>query len=345
MRTLFPPIKLNCETLEVRTVPSAALPDVDLTTHGSIGTIDGAIFSQCDAQPTGTGFIDSFVRLQAKGAGAQAQEGFNTDARPLQFDENKSPQFTRSLRLSDVPEVEINGVRFREFLLDINQKASQPLLSLDGLRIYLGAAGNLTGLNKSTGQLAGLTAVFDMDASGDHWVKLNSRLNQGSGKGDMVLLVPSSSFAGAGADAFVYLYSRFGDNLMPNAGFEEWAVARGGVTGGVPSSVTNGQASISGRVTNTLGVGVADVVVFLDTNHNGVLDTSELYTVTDMNGDYSFSHLVGGLGDYSTFDVRVVVPTGSSMASPDDNVVTLATSDTQLTGVDFALTSEVPLPS
>src|SRR5262245_13474307 len=88
------------ETLEDRAVPSAS-PTLDLTTRGSRGEIGDALFRQTDAQPTGTGFIRSFVRLQA-GAKASVEQGYNTDARPLQFDENKSPQFTRALSLTNV---------------------------------------------------------------------------------------------------------------------------------------------------------------------------------------------------------------------------------------------------
>ena len=67
-----------------------------------------------------------------------SEQGYNTDARPLQFDENKSPQFTRSLTLGEVPVVNVGGVEYREFLLDINQKSSASLLSLDEVRVFLG---------------------------------------------------------------------------------------------------------------------------------------------------------------------------------------------------------------
>src|SRR5439155_13939178 len=104
---------MELETLEQRVTPST----VDLTTAGSLGTLNGAQFRQVDAQPTGSGVIDSFVRLQAQGAKQTVEQGYNTDARPTQFDENSSPTFTRSLRLSDVPVVTIGGVEYREFLV------------------------------------------------------------------------------------------------------------------------------------------------------------------------------------------------------------------------------------
>ena len=90
-----------------------------------------------------------------------------------------------------------NGRLRTRFLLDINQKSSQPFLSLDELRLYVGATGDLTGY--SGNQLAGLNAVYDMGGSnGDgNWVKLDARLTHGSGSGDMLLYVPNSAFAGA----------------------------------------------------------------------------------------------------------------------------------------------------
>jgi len=293
------------ETLEGRYTPSGMGPDVDLSSRGAVGSVNGALFAQCDSQPTGTGVIDSFVRLQAQGAKATMQQGFNTDQRPLQFDENNSPQFTRSLRLDAVPVVDIGGVKYRQFLLDINQKASQPYLSLDELQLFTGNAGNLGSYCSATHQLAGLNAVYDLDVGGDHWVKLDARLNQGSGKGDMLLYVPESCFAGAGANAYVYLYSKFGVNFTPNAGFEEWAVAK--------SSLTTTQGSITGTIRDSNGVPLVDVVIFLDTNGDGILNNSEIYTVTDAYGHYSFDNLATGLGTYTTYHVREVVPDNSTL--------------------------------
>src|SRR5947207_3200256 len=138
-RTATPPrrnsMRPNLEMLDERAVPATL---VDLTTRGAEDTANGAIFRQVDPQPTGTGVIRSFVRVQARGV----EQGFNTDARPLQLNENKSPQFTRSITIGDVPVVMVDGVTYREFLLDINQKASASLLSLDELRLYVSTSGN-----------------------------------------------------------------------------------------------------------------------------------------------------------------------------------------------------------
>ncbi len=192
--------RLDLETLDKRLVPAVL---IDLTHHGDQQPAGDGVVAQTDAQPTGTGYIRSFVRVQGASSGGGAEQGYNTDARPLQFDENKSPQFTRSLTADLVPTVTYNGGTYREFLLDINQKSSGSAskLSLDDVRIFLGSAGNLTATSAEASSgvhtLAGLTPVFDLDGGGvDRTVLLDARLNSGSGSGDMRLLVPDSAFAG-----------------------------------------------------------------------------------------------------------------------------------------------------
>jgi hypothetical protein len=326
--------RLVLEELEERSVPSAT-PTVDLTTAGAFGEINGAIYRQFSPQPTGTGFIDSFVRLQAKGAGAQTEQGYNTDARPLQFDENRSPQFTRSLLLSSVPLVDIGGVTYREFLLDINQKASQPYLSLDHLRLYQGNAPDVTGYDATTNLLAGLSPVYDMTAGGDNWVQLNARLSHGSGSGDMLLYVPNSDFTGSAS--YVYLYSNFGAHYMANSGFEEWAVGKGGVS--VTAATGQSAGSISGTVfDHGTGQPIADVVVFLDTNGNGVLDNNEVYTVTDANGNYTFIGLTTGLAGFSTYTIDVLPPPNYNTTTAVE--IGLEMTAQQVYNVNFFLTSK-----
>jgi len=114
----------------------------------------GAIFAQINVQPTGTGVIDSFLRLQADAT----EQGYNTSARDYsargnlvtsgvktEFDEKSDPNYTRSIKLSDVPIVRINGIDYREFFLDINENASDPgrYISLDQLELYVSGSGTL----------------------------------------------------------------------------------------------------------------------------------------------------------------------------------------------------------
>jgi hypothetical protein len=188
--------------------------------------IGDAWFYNANAAPTGTGVIDSFVRIHKKGI----EQGYNTDGRPLYYDENHSPQFTRSLLLSDVPAVDLrgDGTFYREFLLDINQQNNSKghLLSLDEIAIYQANVGNLTGPRTNLGD-----PVYDLDESTDNWLKLNYSLQHGSGSGDLLVYVPNSLF---GDRTYVYLYSMFGENQVGDAGFEEWAVRTGSVPPRVP---------------------------------------------------------------------------------------------------------------
>jgi len=107
-----------------------------------------------------------------------------------------------------------------EFRLDSNEEngASKSLISLDRLQIFTSAIGSQT-----TSDVASLgTQRYDMDFGGDNWVKIDSELNAGSGRGDMRVFVPVSFFAGSSPDDFVYLYSYFGTNYASGDGFEEW---------------------------------------------------------------------------------------------------------------------------
>ena len=195
---------------------------LDLTSTGASGFINGGFFQQMSQQPTGTGVIDSFVRLQKNGI----EQGYNTDARPVQFDEKKDATFTHSLLLSSVPVVNINGTNYRQFLLDINETntSSGRLLSLDQLQIFQGKTGDASNYPNLG------TKIYDMNAgAGGNSILLDYGLNSGSGSGDMFAYIPDSLFDPS--VPFVYLYSLFGANMAADgaadAGFEEWAVLQG----------------------------------------------------------------------------------------------------------------------
>jgi hypothetical protein len=204
---------------------SATAATINLTTAGSTGSFTAGtdFFEQISPSSTGTGVIESFVRIATND---NIVQGYNTDARPLQFDENSSPTFTHSLLLSDVPVVSLGGVDYYQFLLDINQTGTDPLLSLNELQIFLGNSGSLSGATVGAGGTlsfgANANLVYDMDATGDNTVELNYNLNTGSGSGDMFFYVNTSLFTGT--NQYVYLYSLFGSPNNNNDGFEEWAV-------------------------------------------------------------------------------------------------------------------------
>jgi Tol biopolymer transport system component len=221
-------IRRALDLLEDRAVPATV---VNLATTGATGTANGALLYQGDNAPAGSAAPQTFVRLQ----GGSIEQGYNTDGRPVQFDEDTNSLYNHSLALNQVPVVTVNGVAYREFLLGITEQAPlldlgallgspASLLSLDQLRIYVGSSGNLTGYNGSTRTLAGLSPVFDLDAAGDVTVKLNDRLVSSAGAPDARILIPDAAFAGQPGGGFVYLYSHFGGTWAANPGYEEWAV-------------------------------------------------------------------------------------------------------------------------
>jgi hypothetical protein len=203
-------------------MPAYAGLTLDLTTAGSSGYIDDAYSEQVDPQSTGSGVMKPFVRLSTN---EDISQGYNTGARPLEFDENNSPQFTRPLSLEDIRPVPIvctDETLYREFLLDINQNGTPEgrYLSLDTVEIYLANSGDLTGY-PSLGEL-----ICDLDATGDNWVGLDYKSNHGGGSGDLLAYIPDS-LLDESHGSYVYLYSRFGEDYPNNAGFEEWAVRLG----------------------------------------------------------------------------------------------------------------------
>ena len=201
---------------------------LNLTAGGS-GTINGALFETNQVQPTGSGVIHSFVRISSNNA---VEQGYNTDGRPLQFDENSSPTFTRSQAKADLQIVSKNGVDYYAFLLDINQQSSTPLLNINDIEVYLGDAPGLLGFTPGSGFGTHSTVVYQMDASSDNGILLNYNLNSGSGSGDMWMFIKKSAFTGT--NPWVYLYSKFGDPNPNNDGYEEWATLVGHNTPSVP---------------------------------------------------------------------------------------------------------------
>ena len=215
-------------------VPSIAnAGELDCTT-GCASLFNGAYFITVDQQSTGTGTIDSFVRI---GGNQDQVDGHNTSGRPLKNDENNSPQFTRDLQLKNVPLVTLdlagsaNDGQYYEFLLDINQEGNDPLLALSQVKICVSDSGELT----ATGTCPG-TEKYVFDQGDDDWIKLNYNLNSGSGSGDLFMYIPVGTL-GTDLEDFVYLYSAFGTPEFMNTpedkksygnndGFEEWAVRR-----------------------------------------------------------------------------------------------------------------------
>lgn len=204
----------------VCTVLNAAV--VDLTNSDS-GTINGAQFVFTDQQPTGTGVIDPFLRLQA----SPTEQGYNTSAAtPAGPFDDKAGIWTHDIRLADLQAstVTLNGAQYYTLLLDVNEPHSASFISLDKLQIYTSPIGSQTTTNVSSlGVLR-----YDLDGAGDSYVLLDAARNHGSGSGDMYAYIPAANFAGVSPNDFVYLFTRFGDQAgaTSEGGFEEWAIVK-----------------------------------------------------------------------------------------------------------------------
>ena len=216
---------------------------IDLTTWASgpeavVGTSGTGYVLQAGIAPTGSGVIESFVRVSAN---TEWVQGYNTDGRPVFYDENTSPTFTHSLLLSQVGVVEYGGVLYYEFGLDINQNNNDPGLVLDDVRIYQASAGDLNGAIDTASGPTNLR--WGMDTASDYEVLLNFNADAGSGNGDMFLWVPQSLFS---ADPYVYLYSHFGGDTSETLPTEKTCLS---YTDGRPS----GASHLCGDWTNNDG--------------------------------------------------------------------------------------------
>lgn len=169
---------------------------------------------------TGTGVFSTFLQIQKTGF----EEGFNTDAGKV-LDSGSSPNFNHSILLGAIPTVTIDGIVYREFRLDLNEPngPGASTVNLESLQIYKANVGNLT-------TLTGATQLYDMDGGangktgGGDDANVSVQLtawDSGSGRGDYIVYIPNSFFAGSQASDYIYLYSSLSD---ADGGFEEWSV-------------------------------------------------------------------------------------------------------------------------
>src|SRR5262249_26145818 len=158
---------------------------------------------QTNTQPTGTGVIDPFVRIQRTGT----ERGYNTDGQ-IEFDTKDTNNWTRSLPLNSLQAVTIGGVQYFQFLLDINESGTDTkrLLSLNQVQIYLGDSPSLTGFKEDSGFNGHSKSVYDLDGAGDKTIELDYKLNSGSGSGDMFMYIPTSLFTQYDTTKYGYVY-------------------------------------------------------------------------------------------------------------------------------------------
>jgi hypothetical protein len=187
---------------------------VDLTGAGSSGQIGDALFFESDQQPAGTGFIQSFLRVQA----SPTEQGYNTDG-GFPFDDKNPHNFQHSLLLSSLSTFTLNGTAYFKFMLDANQSSHE--FSLTQLQFYTGNDGSQTTTTiNPDGTLPLGHLAYNLNPGGG---TANSVLTHatGSGKFDAIVYVPVSDFNLS--DKYVTLYFAG----VGNGGFEEWTAATG----------------------------------------------------------------------------------------------------------------------
>src|SRR5438132_6020333 len=150
---------------------------VDLTGSNDSGTINGAQFVFTTPQPTGTGVIQPFLRLE----NSPVEQGYNTSG-GTPFDDKAGP-WTHDLTFGDLQntQVTLGGSSYFKLLLDVNEPGgSKSLISLDQLQFYTSKVGSQTTSNVgSLGTLrytfsSGDSVILDASRSEEHTSELQS---------------------------------------------------------------------------------------------------------------------------------------------------------------------------
>lgn len=200
------------------------------TAPAATAVINGATYSRDYSQPTGTGYIDPFVRVGMQGsAGKDMVQAYNTTVDGVLNNSNED-NWNHEITFGQLQILGTGENTYVRFLLDINQNkgGTGELLNLDDVQIFLSGIPNqgVTGVDPAfvtsgtaKGQviLADTTLVYRMDLpstgsvpvpcdvsnstcdsyDGSNRVTLDYSLNSGSGSGDMVLDIPVAMFTSA----------------------------------------------------------------------------------------------------------------------------------------------------
>jgi hypothetical protein len=207
------------------TIASLAQATVVDLINGDQGTVTNqygtAIFQFTQPQPTGTGVIQPFLRVQA----SPTEQGYNTSG-GTPFDDKGGP-WTHDIQFSDLQStaVTVNGTSYFKILVDLNEpNGAKSTISLENIQFYTSQNGSQTTTNLSS--LGTLRYSLDT-AGGDNQVLFDAGRNHGSGSGDAYFYIPASAFAGTNANDFVYMYVNFGSADVTTAGgFEEFTLVR-----------------------------------------------------------------------------------------------------------------------
>ncbi len=250
--------RLGFETFEDRIVPA-----IDVTGAGAIGfSADFNVRVEHNSPPptAGTGVINPFYRIHDTGRTADNfEEGYNTDARPGSIntpgavtadfldDIISAQNFTYAITLGDVKVVNIGGVDYREFRLDLGEPGGD-LAEINFSQLQLFASTSRFEYGHAGATLGAATLIYNMDAVADNDFTLKDT-GSGQGSTDYAVFIANRVFIEAGTREtdYLYLYSGFG-NPPPTAdgAFEEWSfVSSGGGNPSAPSINVDKTASVA----------------------------------------------------------------------------------------------------
>ena len=202
---------------------------------------------------------------------------------------------------------------------------------------------------------AQLTGTLTLNALGNPNAEFDFQIGTAltTASGSSVVMInngnPCSTFWQIGSSATLGTNTAFEGHILAaasitlntGASLAGSALARSGAVTLDTNTVSNFDCtpvSISGHKFNDLNgngtqqpgdPGKAGLTVFLDYNNNGVLDPGDNSTVTDANGNYTFSNLNSG-----TYSVREVQVPGLLQTTPNPAPITL-TPGQNVTGVNF----------
>lgn len=229
--------------------------EIDLSAPGTqilpvAGDVGGIGFvSDFFTQPAGTGVFLPFLTVERPG-GTSTENGYNTDGQTALYLDQQRPEWNNTLKLGDLAVI---GGLYYAFELDANEPGGdKSIISIDNVRIYTSSGDNTGAVGSNLANLDSLGTLrwamndplkVGSDFNIDTWIKLDSNQenveagsnvsNGGSGKSDMILLVPITAFAGAALTDFVWFYNLNGvhytadGDLAAEAGFEEWRAVVG----------------------------------------------------------------------------------------------------------------------
>ncbi len=178
--------------------------------------LDGAILftwrdDATQDDPAGTGNFDPFLSFQNStdeiGTNFYNGSTHGTGDAIIAADNR-----TSLLKTEVVPVITVGGIEYYEFRLDVNESGGQEsLLSLESFKIF--------GSNSATETGDGLDPLYSIDANG-----INTTINiwddnSGSGRSDVVMLIPKSYFTSD--PEYLYFEAKLSGT---DAGFEEFSI-------------------------------------------------------------------------------------------------------------------------